>query len=216
MPPANTTLCCWARSCSFPQNGIFSLLDSSSGPPLVGVCGSWTRCELWMPLTRMRRESWLSCRRRPQSNHCCGSSVVPGPAWPQRSLKPCIGAEVLRRCVLSASKPVCKLEVSSFQSASAEQGGRSETCRQVAATRPGPRNLIDRFDRVLEWSCYYCRGREGARGGERGREGRRRSLEVCGGDCCKQVLTTLASHDGDAKRSTSWLCRFHAPAATTA
>lgn len=50
--------------------------------------------------------------------------------------------------------------------------------------------------------------------GERGRE--RRSLRVCGGDCCKQVVTALAPHDGDAKRSTSWLCRFYAPAATAA
>jgi hypothetical protein len=53
-----------------------------------------------------------------------------------------------------------------------------------------------------------------ARGGERGRE--RRLLGVCGGDCCKQVVTALAPHDGDARRSTSWLCRFYAPAATAA
>jgi hypothetical protein len=123
--------------------------------------------------------------------------VVPGPAWPQRSLKPCISAEVGDVCSALANQFASwKFRASSFQSASTEQGGRSETCRQVAAARPCHRNLIDRFDRVLEWSCYYCRGREGA---SLARE--RRSLEVCGGDCCKQALTALASHNGDAKRS---------------
>lgn len=52
------------------------------------------------------------------------------------------------------------------------------------------------------------RGREGARGGARAGGARLKFAEEI---ATNRRLTALASHDGDAKRSTSWLCRFPRP-----
>jgi hypothetical protein len=121
---------------------------------------------------------------------------------------------ISRRCVLSASKPVCKLAVSSFQSASAEQGGDQKRADGLQQHAHAPETLsIDSIESSsgVATLAEGERGREGARGQERGAR-----LKFAEEIATNRRLTALASHDGDAKRSTSWLCRFHAPAATTA